>query len=203
MFGRATIGVEKNRNSPSANITRMPKKMVTASSRRYPDCTRRSRSDPISLGDRGTFSPTRFIKPMSDWRRGLFSASWSSLRVSSSRRRSIATALPGIITSAIAVMISDPKTKARRGRTIDTLHLDLDDLLDPYEPDGLHDDRGHEHHLPHAFAEEHVHVFGIDERECNREDGRQGKQHVARQPSMRRVDAHLAQDLEPFPDDVR
>ena len=166
--------------SPSANSTRTPKKMVTASSRRYPACTRRSRSDPISFGDRGTFSPIRLNTAMSDWSRGFFSASGSSLRVSSSRRRSIATALPGIITSATAVMISDPKTKARRGRTIDTLHLDLDDLLDPYEPDELHADRDHEHHLPHALAEQHVHVFGIDERECNGEDGRQREQHVAR-----------------------
>mgnify|MGYP003289361431 CR=1 FL=1 len=33
-----------------------------------------------------------------------------------------------------------------------TLHLDLDDLLDPQVPDRLHHEGAKEHHLPHALA---------------------------------------------------
>ena len=64
-------------------------------------------------------------------------------------------------------------------------------------------ERGHQQHLPHALAEQHVHVFGIDERQRDAEHGRQREQHVAGQPAVRRVDAHLAQDLEPLAHDVR
>ena len=67
MFGRPNIDDDRIENRPSANATRMPKKIVSASSRRNPACTSRSRRLPISFGDRGAFSPIRLSMPISDW----------------------------------------------------------------------------------------------------------------------------------------
>src|SRR5215203_4975176 len=100
--------------------------------------------------------------PMSDWNRGLSSSSGPEI-VSSSRRRSIAVARRGMSAIAPAVITSVPNTNARSGRSIVTLHLDLDDLLDPQVSDGLQAERREQHHLPHLFAEQQVHVLGVDE----------------------------------------
>src|SRR5688572_26649554 len=141
--------------------------------------------------------------PISDWKRGLASCSGRSPTVSSSSRRSMAEARRGISAIAAAVMIRVPKTNASNGRSIVTLHLDFDDLLDPQVPDGLHDERAEEHHLPHALPEQQVHVLGVDERQRDTEHRRQSEQHVAGEPAVRRVNPNLAEDLEALAHDVR
>src|SRR4029450_9361018 len=151
IFGFATIEVEKNMNKPRANSTRMPKKIVSASSRRKPACVSLRRSGPISLGDRGTFSPIRLNSAINDCMRGLRSSA-SGVSINSSRRRSIAPALLGMNISASAPTSSDPNTNARTGRYIGTLHLDLHDLFDPHVPDELHDHGGDQHELAHALT---------------------------------------------------
>src|SRR4051812_5750985 len=197
-----TNDVENAMNSASANTIRMPKKMVSASSRRYPDCTRRSLRLPSSFADRGAFSPTRFMKPMIDWSLGFSTSSAMRPVVSSSMRRSIAPARLGMRAIAIAAMTIDPNTNASNGRNIVTLHLYLDDLLDPQEPDGLHHERAGQEHPADWLAEEHVHVVGVDERERYAQHGGQRQQHVAGEPAVRGIDADLSQDLETLAHDV-
>src|SRR5829696_6140773 len=107
----------------------------------------------------------RFSMPIRLWKRGAVSSGAAPPTVSSSRRRSIAVARRGIIAIAPAVMIRVPNTNASSGRNIVTLHLDLDDLLDPQEAGGLQRQRAEQHHLPHPLAQEQVHVVGIDERQ--------------------------------------
>src|SRR5688572_11691599 len=104
--------------------------------------------------------------------------------------------------SAAAATMSDPNTNARIGSIL-TLHLDLDDLTDPYVADELHDGRDAEQHLTHALAEEQVHVIRVDERQRDAEEGRKRQEHVAREASVRRVHPDLPQDLEPLAHDVR
>src|SRR6185503_11529836 len=94
------------------------------------------------------------------WNRGPVSSGAGPPTVSSSSRRSIAVARRGIIAIAPAVMIRVPKTNASNGSNIVTLHLDLDDLLDPQIADGLQTERAEQHHLPHALAQQQVHVVG-------------------------------------------
>src|SRR4029450_117734 len=65
---------------------------------------------------------------------------------SSPRRRSMAVS-PRISVIPIAVAGSEMKRRPIRGSRNVTLHLDLDDLFDPDDPDGLHDDGAHHHHL--------------------------------------------------------
>src|SRR5688572_26502526 len=81
--------------------------------------------------------------------------------VSSSRRRSIATARLGISRNAAAPTSAEPTTNASRGNS--TLHLDFDDVTDPEVTDDLHADRDHQQNLPHPLPEQQVHVFGVDE----------------------------------------
>src|SRR4051812_23347866 len=198
-----TNDVENAMNSASANTIRMPKKMVSASSRRYPDCTRRSLRLPSSFADRGAFSPTRFMKPMIDWSLGFSTSSAMRPVVSSSMRRSIAPARLGMRAIAIAAMTIDPNTNASNGRNIVTLHLYLDDLLDPQEADGLHHERARQEHPAERLVEEHVHVIGVDERERDAQHRRQREQDVPGEASVRGVDPDLAQDLEALAHDVR
>src|SRR5262245_24213917 len=194
------IGVENTENSVSANATRMPKKIVNASSRRYPACTSLSRSEPSSFVDLGARSPSRFSAPMSDWKRGFSSTSLFS--VSSSRRASMVEAADGMKAYASAPTSIEPNRNAMRGISI-ALYLDLDDLFDPEIPDRLHDRGGAEEHVADPLAEEQLHVLGVDERQGDGQERRQRQQHVAGQASVRGVDADLAQDLEPLADDVR
>src|SRR6476661_8487123 len=194
--------VENAMNSASANTIRMPKKMVRASSRRYPDCTRRSLRLPSSLAERGAFSPTRFMKPTIDWSRGFSTSSGIRPVVSSSMRRSMAPARLGMSAIAIAAITIEPNTNASNGRNIVTLHLYLDDLLDPQEADGLHHERAGQQHPAERLVEEHVHVIGVDERERDAQHRRQREQDVAGEPAVRGVDPDLAQDLEALADDV-
>ena len=56
---------------------------------------------------------------------------------------------------------------------------------------------------PMRSRKQQVHVLGIDERQRDAQHRRQRQQHVAGEPAVRRVDAHLAEDLEPLADDVR
>ena len=78
---------------------------------------------------------------------------------------------------APAVMSNVPKMNASSGRSIvDTLHLDLDDLLDPHVAGGLQAERAEEHHLPHALAEEQVHVLGVDEGQRDAQHRREREQ---------------------------
>src|SRR3989304_3799297 len=161
MFGRATIPDEKNTNKASANITRVPKKIVRPSVRGSPACTSRSRRDPISFGECGAFSPILLNRPIRLCSRGLPSSSGARPSVSSSIRRSMAAPRLGISATAAAAPTGEPNTNARSGSSITTLHLDLDDALDPQEPERLHDERGHQQHLSHALAKQHVPVFRV------------------------------------------
>src|SRR3954471_777493 len=115
----------------------------------------------------------------------------------------MAAALFGMNANAAPAMISEPNTNARRGRSIDTLYLDLDDLLDPDVAGELHADRHHQQDLPHAFAEQHVHVVRVDERERDRQNRWQRQEHVSGEPAVSRVDADLAKNLEPLTNDMR
>src|SRR5262247_1188895 len=113
-------------------------------------------------------------------------------------------ALPlGDSTIAAAAMRSETKTNPSSGRSNVTLHLDLDDLTNPEVPDRLHDNGAHDHHLAHSFLEQQVHVIGVDPGEGHAKRRRQPQQHVASEPSVRRVDANLPQNLEPLADDMR
>src|SRR6478672_10351073 len=85
--------------------------------------------------------------------------------VISPRRRSIVVVPSDDSASAAATTSSEANRNASRGRSIVTLHLDLDDLADPQEADRLHHDRPHQHHLAHVLAEEQLHVLGIDHRQ--------------------------------------
>ena len=64
-------------------------------------------------------------------------------------------------------------------------------------------ERDHQQHLAHALAEQQVHVLRVDERQRDAEHRRQRQQHVAGEAAVRRVDPHLAQNLEALADDVR
>ena len=98
---------------------------------------------------------------------------------------------------------SEANEKRESGSSIVTSHLDLDDLPDPDEADRLHDDRADEHHLAHVLVEKQRSCVGVDERQRDGEGGRQRHQHVAGEAAVRRVHAHLAEDLEPLAHDVR
>ena len=63
--------------------------------------------------------------------------------------------------------------------------------------------RGDNHQPPHVLVEQHAHVLGVDEGQRDRKRRRQGHQHVARHAPVRGVHPHLAENLEPLPDDVR
>ena len=63
--------------------------------------------------------------------------------------------------------------------------------------------RAEQHHLAHALAKEQVHVLRVDEGQRDTEHRREREQDVTGEPAVRGVDPHLAQDLEPFTDDVR
>src|SRR4029450_6555357 len=119
-----------------------------------------------------------------------------------SRRRSASPAFRPLSAYVMPVTINEPNTNARIGRSSVTLHLDLDDLLDPEEPNRLHDEAGDDHNVAHALLEEQVHVLRVDEGEREGEKCRQRHQHVPGEPAVRRVHAHLAADLEPLADDV-
>src|SRR5687767_12851502 len=102
--------------------------------------------------------------PTSAWKRGRAScSSREESSISSSSRRSIADARRGISAIAPPATIRVPKMNARIGRSIVTLHLDLDDLLDPQVANRLHDECAHQHHLADALTEQQIHVLGIDE----------------------------------------
>ena len=60
----------------------------------------------------------------------------------------------------------------------------------------------HQHQPARALGEEQVHVFGVDEHQRDGEERRQSQQHVAGHAAVRRVDAHLAENLEPLAHDV-
>src|SRR5262245_44368377 len=104
----------------------------------------------------------------------------------------MAVALEGIREYARAPTSAVPNRNASNGIII-ALYLDLDDLLDPEVADRLHDRGGAEQHVADPFAEEQLHVIGIDERERDGQERGQREQHVAGQPAVRRVDADLAQ----------
>ena len=99
-----------------------------------------------------------------------------------------------------AAISSETNRNPSSGRSTVTLYLDLDDLADPDEADGLHHDGADDHHLAHLFLEQQLHVLGVDERQRHRQRGRQRQQHVAGEAAVRRVDAHLPQDLEALAD---
>src|SRR5689334_14672163 len=92
--------------------------------------------------------------------------------------------------------------KASSGSSMVTSHLDLDNLTDPEEADGLHHDRADEHHLPHRLAEEQLHLFRVDVRERRGKTRRQCEKHVAGEAAVRCMDADLASDLESLANDA-
>src|SRR6266545_3046327 len=97
---------------------------------------------------------------------------------------------------AIAVTPSVPNANARSGSKVSTLHLDFDDPLDPEPADHLHHDRRGNHHLPHGVLEQQLHVLRVDERQRKGQETWKSEQHVAGEPSVGRVDPHLALNLE-------
>src|SRR5581483_4886852 len=103
---------------------------------------------------------------------------------------------------APAAMRSDTNRNASTGRSNVTLHLDLDDLSNPHEPDRLQDHTGNQHRLTHALVEEWRHELGIDVRQRDRKRRGQRQQHVAGKSPVRGMHADLAQDLETLADDV-
>src|SRR5688500_2807054 len=115
-------------------------------------------------------------------------------RISPSRR---STTLAGLVVSAMApaATIMATNKNARSGSRNVTLHLDLDHLTNPEEADRLQDDRSGQHDLSHAFVEEQVHHFRVDARQHHRQHGGQRQQHVAREASVRGVDADLPANL--------
>ena len=89
-------------------------------------------------------------------------ASVSREPISSSTRRSIASARRGIERDTLRPRRPPTRTaNASSGNIIDTLHLDLDDLPDPDVSDRLHHDRGQQQHLAHALAEEQFMWSGL------------------------------------------
>src|SRR3990170_8447056 len=195
MLGRKTRGDANTVNRATANSTRIPKKIVSASCRRYPACTRRTRREPSSFVECGALSPTRFRNASIETYRGVASVSVTRTAISSSIRRSIPAAGFGSTARAMAAIRREPNTNASSGRSMDTLYLDLDDVLDPQEPQGLHHKRPDQHHLSHAFAKQQVHVLGVDERQGDAQECGKRQQHVAGEAAVRRVDAHLSQNL--------
>src|SRR5688572_9946434 len=160
-----STGVASRANTPSAHANRRPRKIASASGRRYPACTSRSRSFESSLADFGTRSPSR-LRKSAIWRDSAWSSSaggWPP--TTSRRRRSMATELEPSSRYATAVTPSVPNANASSGSTVITLHLDLDDPLDPDPSDHLHRDRHGNHHLAHRVLEQQLHVLWIDERE--------------------------------------
>src|SRR5688572_28758621 len=179
----------------------MPKKTVSASEPRYPAKTRRSWSLPSSRDGFGAACPRR-LSVLS--RRSLRTAGAPGSRSdtpSSPSRRSMAFS-PRSSDIPIAAISREMNRNPTRGSRNVTLHLDLDDLTDPDEPDRLHDDGAHHHHLPHPDREERPHVVGADEHQRDGQECRKSEQHIAGEPAMRGVDAHLAQNLEALSHDI-
>src|SRR5947207_8343675 len=106
-------------------------------------------------------------------------------------------------TMAPPAISSDAKRNASSGSSSVTLHLDLDDLLNPDIANDLHHDRRREHHLAHMLAKQRLHVFRVDERERDRQKRRQREQHPPGEATVRSVDPHLPPNLESLADDVR
>src|SRR5688572_10629162 len=108
----------------------------------------RSRSLPSSRDGLGAAFPSRLSVFSSRSLCTVGTAGSEPGTPSSPRRRSMAV-LPRSSDIPIAATSSEMKRNPIRGSSTVTLHLDLDDLANPDEPDGLHDDGAHHHHLPH------------------------------------------------------
>src|SRR5688572_29121862 len=191
----------KRKKQTTANPTRIPRNTGSASLPRYPACTRRSCSLPISFRFLGTFSPIRLRNATACSVPGSEAVSGYA-PPTTSRSRAFMPVERAVRAYVSPMTTTDPSTKASSGSIIDTLHLDLDDLFDPDEPDCLHHDARNDHHLPHALLEQQVHMRGIEERERDGEKGRQRHEHVAGKSAVRAVHAHLPPDLEPFAHDA-
>src|SRR5262245_6307848 len=111
-------------------------------------------------------------------------------------------AWPGVSASAPAVTSSETNAKARSGRMIVTLHLDLDDFADPHESNQLHDDGRKNQRAAHRFLEERPHVLPIDDRQGDGEECRQREQDESGNQAVSRVQPYLPLDLEELAKDV-
>src|SRR5581483_3270628 len=145
---------------------------------------------------RFSVSTTFFSYPSSS------SALLTGVPVTSPRRRSMALE-PGDRAMAAPATRSDANTNARSGSIKVTLHLDLDDVADPDIANHLHHDRRHQQLLAEPLMEQEIHVRRIDHRQRRTERRRERHQDPAGEPAVRRMDADLAEDLEPLAHDVR
>src|SRR6185369_3305579 len=96
---------------------------------------------------------------------------------------------------------ADPQTNAKMTSSMG-LHLDLDDLADPEETGGLHDDGASDHHFSQRLGEQQLHLRRRDEGEREGESRRQRQQHESGETSVCCMRSHLTQNLESFADDV-
>src|SRR6476620_11881728 len=103
-------------------------------------------------------SPSRFMNAVTCSAAGSTSGTSTCVAPTTSRRRSARPAFLPVRAKVTPVTTREANTKARIGSSSVTSHLDLDDLLDPEEPGGLHQDAGHNHHLSHLLFEQQVHM---------------------------------------------
>src|SRR6266853_5860571 len=122
--------------------------------------------------------------------------------MTSPRRRSIVVAL-GVMAIAPAVTSSDTNRNAISGRNSITSHLDLHHLANPEVANHLHDKHAFEHDVAQMLAEQRRHVFGIDQRQRDRQKRRQAQQYEPGKLAVRRMDANLPQNLEPLAHHMR
>ena len=98
---------------------------------------------------------------------------------------------------------SETKRNAEQRQQQLTLHLDLDDLADPEESDRLHDDRAPISIVcPMCSVNSSFMCSGLMNDQRDRQRRRQRQQHVAGEAAVRRVHAHLPQNLEALAHDV-
>src|SRR5690242_4666497 len=81
-----------------------------------------------------------------------------------SSRRSTMVAERGASALAATATSADPQTNAKMTSSMG-LHLDLDDLADPEETGGLHDDGASDHHFSQRLGEQQLHLRRRDEGE--------------------------------------
>ena len=140
---------------------------------------------------------------MSDWKRGFSSTSARARSVSSSSRRSIATERAGISAYAAATTSAVPNTKASSGSIRVTAHTSIFTtcLIQKY-PTICMTAAAPSSMWPMRSRKSSCMCSGLMNESAIDEEHRQREQHVAGQPAVRRVDAHLAEDLEALADDV-
>ena len=140
----------------------------------------------------------------SPWNLGFSSTSVSRPNVNSSRRRSIATERAGISAYAAATTSAVPNTNASRGSIMTTGYTSIltTCLIQKY-PTICMTAAPTSSMCPMRSWKRSCMCSGLMNDSAMHQERRQREQHVAGQPAVRGVDAHLAQDLEALADDVR